>query len=197
MKCLIRQLVIVTISFVLIVSFSSFNALAQGSSAVNPEVGNRSAKSNVSDKGPIRISSNKMVAMDKQNQVVFSGNVVARRGDMTIYSDKLTVVYKRLKKSRMARHGTANRSTQNNLRKIQKIIAVGNVRVTGNNTIATAKCATYIRSRDILVLEGNATVQRGKSRIQGDTITIYINEDRSVAESGKNHRVEATIYPGS
>ena len=52
-------------------------------------------KSNHSDRSglPITIKSNELAADNKGKTAIFTGKVVAKQGDITIFADKLTVNY--------------------------------------------------------------------------------------------------------
>jgi len=45
------------------------------------------------------------------------------------------------------------------------------------------------------VLVGNARVWRESDVVTGERITIYLAEDRSLVEGGKQERVKAIFYP--
>src|SRR4051794_15397454 len=74
---------------------------------------------------PITINSNELSADNKGKTALFSGKVVAKQADITIYSDKLTVNYADKKND------------------VEKIEADGNVRIIQGNRIATAVHAIY------------------------------------------------------
>jgi len=123
-----------------------------------------------------------MVADNRNRTVNFLGNVVAKREDMIMFSDKLSAVY----------------TEQSN---IEKIIARGNVKINQTDRIATCQEATFFQLRQQVVMTGNPKVWQGKNIITGDKITIFIQEDRAQVESDKHEggekgRVNAIIYPG-
>jgi lipopolysaccharide export system protein LptA len=45
------------------------------------------------------------------------------------------------------------------------------------------------------VLIGNARVWQEDNVVSGDTITIFLSQDRSVVQGGKDERVKAVFYP--
>ena len=49
--------------------------------------------------------------------------------------------------------------------------------------------------RDRVVLIGNARVWQDDNVVSGDTITIYLSQDRSVVQGGRQERVKAVFYP--
>lgn len=129
----------------------------------------------------IRITSDRMESVDKKGTVVFTGNVVAVKGAMTITTDRLEVFYEKGKGGK---------------KRLQQIIASGNVVIKEGERTGTARTAVYDKPGEIITLSGDARVQEGDNRIQGEKITLYINEDRSVVESGSHKKVEAIVYSG-
>lgn len=147
--------------------------------------GPASAAAKKTGSGPIHIKSDSMEAMDRSGTVVFKGNVVAIRGDLTINADRLEVIYA----DRPAQEGSTEKK-----RVLKKIVAKGHVKIIQGKKVGTCKQATYDKRAEKLVLTGDAQVWEGSNRIRGTKITLYINEDRSVVESSQNQKVEATVY---
>lgn len=154
---------------------------------------NGSGKGNIKSPGtaPIHIKSDRMEAVDKSGTVYFSGHVEAVRGDLVIHSDKLKVLYKKVRTKTSS--GGAKDGSEKKV--IEKIIASGHVRITQRDKIATGNKAVYDKSAERITLIGNAQVWQGANRISGEKVIFFINEDRSIVESGKGKRVEAVVYP--
>lgn len=133
----------------------------------------------------IHITSNQMEAMDKEGKVVFKGNVVAKKGGLTIYSDVLTVYYQSKKGSK----GKERRA-------LKRLIAKGNVKIIQGNKTAKGKIAIYDKDMEVIQLSGNAQVWQGKNTVKGNKITFYINEDKSIVESAPGKKVEAVVFSG-
>ncbi len=129
----------------------------------------------------IRITSDRLEAMDQKGKVVFLGNVVARRGNLTIYADRLEVYY-------------VSTPSEKGKKKLEKIVAAGHLKIVQGKRRATAKKAVYIKRQEKIVLIKDATVWDGPSSVKGDRITLFINENRSVVESSGKKRVEAVVY---
>ena len=126
---------------------------------------------------PINITSDRMEADNRNRTVDFFGNVVAKREDMVIFSDRISAFY-----------------TEEG--KIQKIIARGNVKINQQDRIATCLQATFFQPSQIIVLTGNPKVWQGSNIVSGGKITISLNEDKiDIEGGGKNDRVNAIIYP--
>lgn len=127
---------------------------------------------------PITIKSNELSADNKGKTAIFKGKVVAKQGDITIYSDTLTVNYGDEKHD------------------VEKIEANGNVRIVQGNRIGTASHAVYDSKQGKITLTGNPRVTEGAANtITGNTITYYIDEERSEVRSDGQKRVETIIHP--
>lgn len=125
---------------------------------------------------PLQISSRQLEVFQEQQKSVFTGNVIAQQGDMTLYTDLLTVFV----------------DTENELRRIE---AAGSVRIEDPLRQARSDHAIYDRLDEVLILSGHAEVVQGENRISGDEITLFIGENRSLVKSSETGRVRAVILP--
>lgn len=135
---------------------------------------------------PINITSDRLEVLGDQNIIMFEGNVAARQGDMSIYSDRMTVYY--------GDH-TRNTPTRFSEGKIHKIVAEGHVKIVKDDRVGSAERAVFCNEDQKLILTGNPRVWQGKNLVKGDEITFYFKENRTKIERGQNRKVEATIYP--
>jgi len=137
----------------------------------------------------IRITSDKMEVKDKKGTVVFMGNVVAKKGDLTIYSDVLEVFYAK----KIGKTGSTTKGDSGS-RRLKKIVARGHLKIVQGKRRATAKEAIYYKPQEKIVLLKDARIWDGSNTIKGDKITLFVNENRSVVESSGKDRVEAVVY---
>ncbi len=78
--------------------------------------------------------------------------------------------------------------------RILRTVSTGNVRiVTKDCRTGTAQRAEYFDLDQRVVLIGNARVWQDDNVVSGDTITIYLSQDRSVVQGGKQERVKARV----
>ncbi len=134
----------------------------------------------------IQIKSDRLEAHQKERQVIFLGHVVATQGDLTIRGDRMTIFYS---------EGGGAEVTGNDLgERLDRIEVEGNVRISQSKTVATARNAVYYRSNNKVVLTGEPRVQRDKDVIQGSSITLFLDSEKSIVEGGPSGPVEATIY---
>jgi len=125
----------------------------------------------------LKIKSDTLRADNENKTAVFEGKVVARQGDLTLYSDRLVISY------------------SGEGRELSRIEAFGNVRIMQQNRQATGAHAVYEPKEARILLDGNPKVVQGDDVITGKLITYFVNEQKSVVTGGPNQRVEAVIHP--
>lgn len=126
-------------------------------------------------KKPVTVTSDTMEADSNNNRVVFRGNVAAVE-DFTLCSDELSILY------------DSNRD-------VSEIEASGNVRIFQDEKKSTAGRAVYDRKARLIVLTGDPQVTQCSDIIKGDRITVYLDDNNAVVESGGGKRVKAVIMP--
>lgn len=127
---------------------------------------------------PVTIDADQLENLQKEGLIVFTGNVVASQTGSTHYSDRMEVY--------LDSKGDG----------IVRTVSSGNVKIiTKDCKIGTARRAEYYDAEQRVVLVGNARVWQEDNVVTGERITIYLAEDRSVVEGGKQERVKAVFYP--
>ena len=127
--------------------------------------------------GPVTIKSNELFTDSSNNTATFTGKVIARQGDLTIYSDKMIVYYK---------------SDGGDLDRVE---VSGNVRIVQGDRLATAREGVYQSAEQKIVLTGDPKVFQGENTVSGKVITYFVNEEKSIVTGGPDARVEAVITP--
>ncbi|MCD6129825.1 MAG: lipopolysaccharide transport periplasmic protein LptA [Deltaproteobacteria bacterium] len=131
------------------------------------------------NKIPIHITSNKLIAYSNEGKYIFTGDVTVIRGELTINADKMDV-YK-------------SKKTED----IEKIVCTGDVVIRKPGEVAKGDTATYIDEEQKIILEGNASAkQKGPDlrELHGEKIIIFLNKDYTIVEGGKK-KVRVIIYP--
>ncbi len=126
---------------------------------------------------PIEITAQRLEVLQSERKSIFSGDVIAVQGEMTLHAAELTVYL------------------QSEQEQVERLEATGGVRVVQLDRIATAEKAIFYQVDERLVLSGDAVVVQGKNRISGEEIIMYLQENRSVIKSSKTGRVRAVIIP--
>ena len=134
--------------------FFSFFALPQDSAA--KEVVK-------SGSGPIKITSEHLIANKKDGLVIFNGNVVARHRDGTIISDSLKVYY-------------------DGKDAVEKIVALGNVKINQQDRVGVCKKAVFYPDTKKIVMTGAPRVWKDGDVVTGRVITIFGDSDRMDVE---------------
>ncbi|HSR11154.1 MAG TPA: lipopolysaccharide transport periplasmic protein LptA [Thermodesulfobacteriota bacterium] len=128
---------------------------------------------------PLRITSEKLEADNKNQLITFTGKVVAKQGDMTIYADVAQVYYEK-------------KDEGNDVR---EIVATGNVKIHEGERVATGQKAVFLNGEQKIILTGQPKVWQGKDMVSGDRIVVLLEDDKSFVESGPDRRVEVILYP--
>jgi lipopolysaccharide export system protein LptA len=127
---------------------------------------------------PVTVDADKMERFGKEGLVVFTGNVVARQNNSVQYADRMEVYLDEIGD------------------KILRTVSTGAVRIiTADCRTGTAQRAEYYDLDQRVVLIGNARVWQEDNVVSGETITIFLSQDRSVVQGGKQERVKAVFYP--
>jgi len=127
---------------------------------------------------PVTVDADRLEAARKEGLVVFIGNVVARQDGSTQYADRMEVYL----------------DAQGD--RILRTVSTGGVRImTRDCRMGTARRAEYYDEDQRIILIGNARVWQDDNVVTGERITIYLAEDRSVVEGGKQDRVKAIFHP--
>jgi lipopolysaccharide export system protein LptA len=139
----------------------------------------------VSDKaddknGPVTVDADSLESLQKEGLSVFKGNVVARQNNSVQYADRMEVY------------------TESKTDRIERVVSTGNVRIiTRDCRMGTAGRSEYYDAEQRLVLIGTARVWKDADVVTGERITIYLAEDRSLVEGGKQERVKAIFHQQS
>lgn len=116
---------------------------------------------------PIVITSQTLTANNKNNTAIFEGSVVAKSGDIIIYSDKMEVSY------------------NNSQGKIAKIHAYGNVRVHKKERAIFSKEATYLGEEEKIIFTGEPKAVDGENVITGTQIIYFLKDDRTIVKGSR------------
>ena len=127
---------------------------------------------------PVTVDADELENLQKEGLIIFTGKVVANQGNSTQYADRMEVY--------LDAKGAS----------IVRTVSTGSVRIiTRDCRTGTAARVEYYDAEQRVVLIGNARVWRDDNVVTGERITIYLAEDRSVVEGGKQERVKAVFYP--
>ena len=181
-----RRLIILTVLSVLLGAAAGVETWAQGAqgNAPRPRPATPAPQPAApSDPGkddknaPVIVDADSLDSFQKQGLAIFKGNVIARQNNSVQYADKMEVY------------------TDSKTDRVERVVSTGNIRIiTRDCRMGTAERAEYYDAEQRVVLIGNARVWRDSVVVTGERITIYLAEDRSVVEGGKQERVKAIFY---
>lgn len=128
--------------------------------------------SNVFAQEFIDINANVMEMNEDKKVIVFTGEVVAKKQDIILYSDKLTVYYL---------------ENKNKKKDVDTMIAEGKVKIVQLDKVALGDIAKYFRKEDMILLEGKPAIVKDSegNEIKGDKVIFYIKENKSVVEGSR------------
>lgn len=121
---------------------------------------------------PIHISADHMTSVEKDNTVVFTGDVDAKQEDVRIRTDKMTVYYTKT-------------DTENTKQEVEKLYCVGNVEVTRGEWLGTGREMTYFAKKQQVILTGNAKAWQDQNMVSGTKIIYYLDQGRSEVIGGR------------
>jgi len=131
-------------------------------------------------------------------EATFEGSVKVQQGDLTLHCERLVIVYDESEDSK----GQSNRPKKPSLdlqsaSHIRSITATGNVKTIQRDRMASAGKAVYDHVKRTITLSGGPPrLWQGSNVLVGDTITIYLDEERFEIQRGDESEVRATISPG-
>lgn len=138
----------------------------------------------------IEIQSDKLRSENEGKKIIFTGNVLSTWGDLEIQSDILEVYSApQNKKGRKIKKLSDGQPEQD----LEKIIAIGNVRIKKGDRRAKGDRADYNNKKQIIVITGTpyATAWEGDNIIKGEKMTFHLEEDLFKVEG----RVRLVLFP--
>lgn len=132
----------------------------------------------------VDIEADTMEILDEQKKAIFKGNVNAKRGDVTLTTDLLTVTYEE----------TPDPKNNNEKRtEVTLLDAVGNVVIVTNKQTVTGKTAQMDVKANKLWVKGGAKVVQGKTVMNGEQLFVDLKTNKSEMTGG---RVKGSFVPG-
>jgi len=122
------------------------------------------------------VSSNRLEADEGSRRMTFVGDVVGRQGNLVIYAARLTVFF------------------EPDRLEVDRILASGDVRIVQDERVATADQAVFFRQDGKIILTGSPKVHQGGNSVEGEEITIFLDDRKSVVNGGQS-RVNAIFHP--
>lgn len=156
---------------------------------------------------PLIITSQTLTADNEENTATFEGNVVARKGESTLYADRMIVFSKKTIQladdsqktgaaSAQQKPTPAKAPSDQEKGDVERIEAHGNVRLIKGNRVVTAAQAVYhTQPEEYVVFRGDPRAAEGRNVVTGTKMTYYMKDDRSVVENSKVFLVDQERKP--
>jgi lipopolysaccharide export system protein LptA len=134
-----------------------------------------------SSKRNVNIEADRMEVLDEQKQAIFTGNVDAKREDVTLHSDKLVVDY-------------ADTIQQDNTKKteVRHLEATGNVVIITSKQRITGQWAKVDVKANKLTVGDDVTVVQDRTVLKGKQLFVDLKTNRSELSGG---RVKGSFVP--
>lgn len=149
---------------------ASAPALAQK----NQASGGGGALPGSSSKDPINIDAAKLDYYDKEQKLVYTGNVVAVQGESCLLAPVLTIFL--MPKDQANSAGTPS-STNNQVRRME---AAGPVTLTQKDQVGTGDSGLYVKADNKVYLNGNVTLTQGPNVTKGDKLVYDLSTSQAV-----------------
>ena len=165
-------------SALIVISFFFF--ILSPSHAAENDAKNAAGKDAKKEQAPTIITSESLTADNKAKTALFTGSVVAKKADTTIYTDRMLVYY--------SEGGSGSN--------IDKMEADGNVKlVRGDRVVTSGKMVYYAgtdkdKTDERAIFTENPRAAEGKNVVIGTKMTYYMKDDRSLVENSKVFIVE-------
>jgi lipopolysaccharide export system protein LptA len=130
---------------------------------------------------PVNIEADQMEILDAQKKAVFRGNVVAVRGDVTLKSSELTVIYADVKQP----DGTSKTDATD-------LDAKGAVNIKTPRETITGDWARFDPQANTLVVGGAVKLVQGATVLQGKELRADLDTDKVQMSGG---RVKGSFLP--
>ncbi len=157
-------------------------------------------------KEPVSINAGKLDYFDKEQKLIYTGDVVVVQGDSTLKASVLTIF---LEKTAPA-PGTAGAAAEpaapaaagvgpGQGSSVRHMDATGPVTLISKDQVGTGDSATYDKGEDKVYLNGNVTLSQGTNVTQGDRLIYDMASGQAQVFSGQTNggRVMSVFTPGS
>jgi lipopolysaccharide export system protein LptA len=138
-------------------------------------------------KDPVNIDASKLDYYDKEQKLVYTGNVVAVQGESRLLTPSLVIFL--MPKDTSNGSGTPS-STNNQVRRME---ASGPVTLSQKDQVGTGDSGVYIKADNKVYLNGNVTLTQGPNVTKGDKL-VY---DLSTSQAVVTGRVRSLFLPNN
>lgn len=142
---------------------------------------------------PTRITSERLRYSHHDNQIEFIGQVRVHRPGFELQSERLIVFLQTVRPQERDASAEPDQELENRV-EVEKMVAQGKVLMKHEGRIGRSDAATYWVDTEVLRLEGNAVVEEGPTRLEGNAITLNVREKELGAHGRSERRVEGMFF---
>mgnify|MGYP001174191117 CR=1 FL=1 len=180
-------------------------ASVSGAAAQAAKKGSGSLLPGSNSKEPVNIEAQKLDYYDREQKLVYTGNVVAIQGASTL---KCTVLVIYLDKPPAGETGQAQQAQAqtpapsggaSGSGRVKRMEASGPVTITSKDQVGTGDRGVYEKSESKVYLYGNVTLSEGTNVTRGDRLVYDLNTTQAVVYSGQSTggRVRSVFTPSN
>jgi lipopolysaccharide export system protein LptA len=139
---------------------------------------------------PIEITADELEVRRDENVAVFSGDVDAVQGELTLSADSLDVFYG-------DENGAGGAAGNDEMGDIRRVVARGDVVVASPREVARGSEGIYDVAARLITLTGDVVLTREENVLRGNRLEIDLASGVSrLRAEGEEGRVRATFAPG-
>ena len=154
-------------------------------------------------KEPVSINAGKLDYFDKEQKLIYTGDVVVVQGDSTLKASVLTIFLEKTAAAPGAPGAAAAPAAAGvgpgQGSSVRHMDATGPVTLISKDQVGTGDSATYDKAEDKVYLNGNVTLSQGTNVTQGDRLIYDMSTGQAQVFSGQTNggRVMSVFTPGS
>lgn len=130
-------------------------------------------------KQPININAEKLDYFDKEQKLIYSGNVIAVQGDSRLKAPRL-VIFLTPKATNGGDEATGPSSGPASSTDVRRIEAAGPVTLISKDQVGTGDNGLYEKSENKVYLNGNVTLSQNGNVTKGDRLTYDLKTSQAV-----------------
>ena len=155
-------------------------------------------------KEPVNITADKLDFLNKENKLIYTGNVVVIQGDSTLKGSVLNIDLQRDQPgaggaTAPATPAPADATAPGQGSSVRHMEVDGPVTLISKDQVGTGNHATYDKAENKVYLNGNVTLSQGTNVTQGDRLVYDMTSGQAQVYSGQTNggRVSSVFTPGS
>ncbi len=150
-----------------------------------------------SARDPVSIDAGKLDYFDKEQKLVYTGDVRAKQGESSLRGSVLTIfLAKDPAKAGDAAAGAGGLGQGGT--SVRRMEVTGPVTVVSKDEVGTGDNGVYDKAANAITLTGNVTLSQGTNVIKGDTLTYNMTSGQARVSGGPTQgRVTSVFTPGS